>query len=104
MSFPPDCSKCAEQLRSERQRSAGASGDSEKFATIDHSLAMRPLFSCAGPHPRALSPDARRSRYALGLAGYEDLNATIGSTREARRAGTSAATSATAISNTAMAM
>ena len=28
--------KCAEQLRRERQRSAGAGGDSEEFATIDH--------------------------------------------------------------------
>src|SRR5688572_23164680 len=28
--------ECAEQLRTERQCSAGAKGDSEKFATIDH--------------------------------------------------------------------
>ena len=61
------------------------------------------VLDCAGPHPRACpgrSPLALRAR----ARGYEDLNATIGSTREARRAGTSAATSATAISNTAMAM
>jgi hypothetical protein len=28
--------KCAEQLRSERDCSAGAEADSEKFATVDH--------------------------------------------------------------------
>ena len=49
---------------------------------------------------RHTAREARRR----SIEGYADLNATIGSTREARRAGTSAATSATAISNTAMAM
>jgi len=49
------------------------------------------------------APTARKARAGLPIEAYEDLNATIGSTREARRAGTSAATSATAISNTAMA-
>ena len=37
--------KCAEQLRRERQRSAGAEGDAKKFATIDHAAnrIVRPL-------------------------------------------------------------
>jgi len=52
---------------------------------------------------RGLLPLRIRDRSMALPEGYEDLNATIGSTREARRAGTSAATNATAISNTAMA-
>ena len=46
--------KCTEQLRRERQRSAGAGGDSKKFATVDHDG----FAACYGLHASRVSGSA----------------------------------------------